>query len=83
MKANRMGIYIILEDMIDKKWWAEDFRFHTLDEAVAGAKKRAFKDRKDYYVAELVNFVELNPDVDTKSTVITADETKRIEDGSV
>ena len=62
------GPYVILDEMIDHSVWANDYRFQTLEEAQRKAKKLAFKQRKDYYVAQLVTGIELRPDVEISTT---------------
>ena len=62
------GEYVLLDEMIDHAVWANDYRFNSLEEAQRQAKKRAFKERKDYYVAQLVSGIELRPDVEISTT---------------
>lgn len=62
------GEYVLLDEMIDHAVWANDYRFNSIEEAQRQAKKRAFKERKDYYVAQLVSGIELRPDVEISTT---------------
>ncbi len=65
---SKKGMYIVLDEAIDNAWYAEDHRYQTLDEAVAKAKKMAFRSRQDYYVAQIIHGVELLPDVKVEAT---------------
>ena len=57
------GKYVILDDTIDHAIWHQDHRFDTEAEAIKAAKKLSWKRRQDYYVAELITGIELNPDI--------------------
>ena len=67
------GMFIVLDEAIDNAWYAEDHRYATLELAIAKAKKLAFRQRQDYYVAEIIQGVELLPDVKVEAKRIGVD----------
>jgi len=60
-RAPNTGDYILLDESIDLDYWANSYRFDTMEEAMNRARKLAWKERKDYYVAQLVSEIELQP----------------------
>ena len=68
MSKTKHGQFVLLDETIDHAVWAQDYRYDTLEEAQRQAKKRAWKERRDYYVAELVTGIELRPEVQIDET---------------
>lgn len=61
---NNQGTFLIHDDTIDHAIWATDYRFTTKEAALRAAKKKAFQQRRDYYVSEIIVGIELTPDIE-------------------